>query len=135
MHFSVIFYILDVVFVLYVGELKNAFGGKLSNSDILICGGTTPVGQNSDCFHINLPSGLITKKLNHLLESRSTGAYLTIKNVGLWIIGGNDKDSLHSSTSMIADVSQTVYGPTLPGTWTSMCAAQINETSFFIGGK
>ena len=115
-------------------ELKSAFGGQLSPTDLLMCGGSTEGIPITDCFHVNLQNGELTEMPNHMVEPRSSGGYLVIKDVGLWIIGGNINGTSSKST-MIANLANTVYGPDLPDTWSNMCTAKINETSSFIAGN
>ena len=115
-------------------ELESAFGGQLSQTDLLICGGVNQGITQTNCFHVNLQNGELTEMPNHLVEPRSSGGYLTIKDVGLWIIGGNNESNVPSKTTLIANMEQTSYGPNLPDTWTKMCTAKINESSFFVAG-
>ena len=121
--------------------LKAAYYGQISKQDFIICGGDDEnLDKRSECYHLDLLKYDNFQPMTSTLKTaRSQGSSVSIKDVGLWIIGGTTKidgqSEKLSSTEIIVSLDQVIQGPELPKIWTAMCAVNIEDkNSVFIGG-
>ena len=104
-------------------RLYAATGGFL-HQDFITCGGAV----TNQCFNFDGP-------FTTMMMERKGAASVVLDNEKLWILGGENVSSIHSSTEYIFSDGRVEEGPSMPIPLTDHAMVKINKTtSFLVGG-